>query len=223
MTRACYIKVVHFLTDAGPYIVKDIRLVHRCGTDGSMRACHAAGPGSIPGRDKFPGWGFFLGFSSPVRWMSRSFRPTRSPSIIWPSLSSIIISLRAPMTWDVDAPRTLKYTSLCERVYIHSQYMKSRKSCSRTRRKFRVKFPGWPVPNPSTIRRQVKRFKETGPSKNKKVNRRRHVLTEETLDEIGERNNWKGSVCFGAAPVCGPVWRPAGQPRTWATAVCSRA
>ena len=25
---------------------------------GSMRACHAAGPGSIPGRDKFPGWGF---------------------------------------------------------------------------------------------------------------------------------------------------------------------
>ena len=28
-------------------------VVHR------MRACHAAGPGSIPGRDKFPGWGFF--------------------------------------------------------------------------------------------------------------------------------------------------------------------
>ena len=24
-----------------------------------MRACHAAGPGSIPGRDKFPGWGIF--------------------------------------------------------------------------------------------------------------------------------------------------------------------
>ena len=30
-------------------------IVHRCGTSGSMRACHAAGPGSIPGRDKFPG------------------------------------------------------------------------------------------------------------------------------------------------------------------------
>ena len=37
-------------------------LVHRCGTGGSMRACHAAGPGSIPGRDKFPGWGFFVVF-----------------------------------------------------------------------------------------------------------------------------------------------------------------
>ena len=35
-----------------------------------MRACHAAGPGSIPGR-----WGFLRGFSSPVRQMSGSFRP----------------------------------------------------------------------------------------------------------------------------------------------------
>ena len=49
--------------------------VHRCGTGGSMRACHAAGPGSIPDRDKFPGWGFFRGFSSPVRQISGSFRP----------------------------------------------------------------------------------------------------------------------------------------------------
>ena len=33
--------------------------VHRCGASGSMRACHAASPSSIPGRDRFPGWGFF--------------------------------------------------------------------------------------------------------------------------------------------------------------------
>ena len=64
--------------------------VHGCGSDGRMRACHATGPGSIPGRDKFPGWDFFRGFSSPVRQMSGSFRPTRSPNIIWPSLSSSI-------------------------------------------------------------------------------------------------------------------------------------
>ena len=43
------------------------------------------------------------------------------------------------------------------------------------------------MPNPSTIRRQAKIFKETGSVKNRKVNRRRHVLTEETLAEIGER------------------------------------
>ena len=77
--------------------------------------------------------------------------------------------------------------SLRELVYIHNTYMKSRKSCSETQRKFRVKFPGGPVPNPSTIRRQAKIFKETGSVKNRKVNRRRHVLTEETLDEIDER------------------------------------
>ena len=65
--------------------------VHRCGTSGSMRACHAAGPGSIPGRNKFPRWGFFGVFFSPVRHMSGSFRPRRSPNIVWPSLSSSII------------------------------------------------------------------------------------------------------------------------------------
>ena len=27
-----------------------------------MRACHAADPGSISGRDRFPGWGFIFGF-----------------------------------------------------------------------------------------------------------------------------------------------------------------
>ena len=43
------------------------------------------------------------------------------------------------------------------------------------------------MPNPSTNRKQAKRLKETGSVKNRKVNRRRHVLTEETLDDIGER------------------------------------
>ena len=80
-----------------------------------------------------------------------------------------------------------KEFSLCEHVYIQNTYMKNRKSCSETQRKFRVKFPGGPVPNPSTIRRQAKRFKETSSVKNRKVNCGRHVLTEETLDEIVER------------------------------------
>ena len=84
-----------------------------------------------------------------------------------------------------DMPR--QEFALIERVHINDMYMKSRKSCSETRRKFLVKFPGRPVPNPSTIRRQIERFKETSSVKNRKVNHRRHVLTEETLDEIGER------------------------------------
>ena len=43
------------------------------------------------------------------------------------------------------------------------------------------------MPNPSTTRSQAKIFKETGSVKNRKVNCRHHVFTEETLDEIGER------------------------------------
>ena len=43
------------------------------------------------------------------------------------------------------------------------------------------------MPNPSTIREQAKGFKETGSVKNRKINRRRHVLKEETLDDIVQR------------------------------------
>ena len=51
------------LDDWGKLWTPPVRLVHRCGPGCSMRACHAAGTGSIPGRDRFPGWcfsGFFL-------------------------------------------------------------------------------------------------------------------------------------------------------------------
>ena len=50
-----------------------------------------------------------------------------------------------------------------------------------------ILFPEQPVPKPSTIRRLTKQFKETGFVKNRNVNHRHHVLTEETLDDIGER------------------------------------
>ena len=68
-----------------------------------MRACHAAGPGSIPGQDKFPGGGF----SSPVRQMSGSFRPSRSLNIIWPSLSSLIIHYGRQCPEMLTCPKTL--------------------------------------------------------------------------------------------------------------------
>ena len=76
--------------------------------------------------------------------------------------------------------------SLRERVYILIMYMRSRKSFSETRLKFQIKFPRRPVSIPSTIRRLAKRFKETGSVKNRNVNRRCHVLTEETLNEFDE-------------------------------------
>ena len=111
----------------------------------------------------------------------------RDVSIYWlwllldiSALSVVIVNIAI-----CDVPR--QEFSLRECVYIHSMYMKSRKSCSETLRKFWIKFPGRPVPNLSTIRRQAKWFKETGSVKNRNVNRRRHVLKEETLDDIGEQ------------------------------------
>ena len=44
-----------------------------------------SGPGFDPRSGQVSQVRFFRGFSSPVRQMSGSFRPTRSPNIIWPS------------------------------------------------------------------------------------------------------------------------------------------
>ena len=43
-----------------------------------MCSCDAAGPGSIPGRDKFPGWGFFFGV---FRHLSDKCLETSGPRI----------------------------------------------------------------------------------------------------------------------------------------------
>ena len=56
----------------------------------------ACAPVTQRARVRFPvGTGFlgevFSGFSSPVRQISGSFRPPRSPNIIWPSLPSSVI------------------------------------------------------------------------------------------------------------------------------------
>ena len=111
---------------------------------------------------------------------------TRDDSIywLWLLLDINAVSVVIVIIAICEVPR--QEFSLREHVYIHNTYMKSRKSCSETR-KFRIKFPGRPVPNPSANRKQAKRLKETGSIKNRKINCRRHVLTEETLNEIGER------------------------------------
>ena len=65
-----------FFSQSRPFHVISLVIsffVHRCGASGSMRACHAAGPGSITGRDRFPG--FFRGFSSPVRKCQETLGP----------------------------------------------------------------------------------------------------------------------------------------------------
>ena len=62
-------------------IIRNLKL-KRCGAGGSMRACHAAGRVRSPvGTISWVRF-FFMNFSSPVRLMSGSFSPTRSPNII---------------------------------------------------------------------------------------------------------------------------------------------
>ena len=68
-------------------------IVHHCGAAGSMRVCHEADPGSIPRMGQVSWVRFFLGFPSPVRQMSRSFSPSKSPNIILPPKSSFHIHL----------------------------------------------------------------------------------------------------------------------------------
>ncbi|PSN46861.1 hypothetical protein C0J52_13686, partial [Blattella germanica] len=60
------------------------------------------------------------------------------------------------------------------------QYM-GKKSIKKCRRKFRKKFPGIPVLHKSTIQQLVKKVCV---KQDKKINRRRTVLTEEKLDDI---------------------------------------
>ena len=41
------------------------RIDLRCGQGGNIVVSQLAGPGSIPGRDNIPGWGFSRGFPQP--------------------------------------------------------------------------------------------------------------------------------------------------------------
>ncbi|PSN31302.1 hypothetical protein C0J52_14628 [Blattella germanica] len=74
-----------------------------------------------------------------------------------------------------------------ERVYLYNAYIKSRKSCAKTRSKFRLKFPNRPVPSATAIRNLAKKFKEMGSVNNRKINGKYTVLTEEKLDDIAAR------------------------------------
>ena len=71
-----------------------------------------------------------------------------------PSVVIVIIAI-------CDMPR--QELSLRELVYIHNTYKKNRKLCSDTRRKFQIKFPERPVPNPSTIGDRLKDSKKEAP------------------------------------------------------------
>ena len=61
--------------------VRMLWLINHCGAGGSTQRARVRSPVGTSFLDEV-----FRGFSSPVRRMSGSFRLTRSPNIIWPSL-----------------------------------------------------------------------------------------------------------------------------------------
>jgi hypothetical protein len=71
-----------------------------------------------------------------------------------------------------------------QKVFLYDSYMKysSIKKCIE---KFSHKYPEFPVPNKKRIYRIVRHVHRTGTVLNTPRKRRRHVLTEEMLDNIG--------------------------------------
>ena len=74
--------------------------------------------------------------------------------------------------------------TLQQRIFVCKCYFKW-ESPSRVRTEYNQTFPGEVPPFRFTIHEIVKKFETTGSVANKKRNRKRAVLTEETLDEIG--------------------------------------
>ena len=82
--------------------------VHHCGPGCSMRA-----------RVRTPVGTGFRGFSSPVRQMSGSFRSPRSPNIIWPSSSSLILHYGRQLPEMLTCPKILNIHTYNKNSHIH--------------------------------------------------------------------------------------------------------
>ena len=73
-----------------------------------------------------------------------------------------------------------------QRLFMYDNYVKT-DSCREVVRRFITQFPDVRRPNRDTVRQLVNKMRETGSLLNKKKRIRKRVLTEEKLDEIGER------------------------------------
>ncbi|PSN34967.1 hypothetical protein C0J52_24960 [Blattella germanica] len=74
--------------------------------------------------------------------------------------------------------------TLEQRVFINNTFVKC-SSWRKCRRRFQKKFPEVHPPSKHAIYKIAKKFRETGSLLNKKTERKRRVLTEEILNDIG--------------------------------------
>ena len=74
--------------------------------------------------------------------------------------------------------------TLAHRIFMYDSYVQI--ECCREVTRLRDRFPDTRVPHRDTVRKLVNKFRETGSVLDRKLQRTRHVLTEENLDEIGQ-------------------------------------
>ena len=76
--------------------------------------------------------------------------------------------------------------TLQQRIFVHDSHVIT-SSCREVVRRFEANYPGVSVPSREAVRLLVNKFKETGSILDKKRNIKRRMLTEQKLEEIGER------------------------------------
>ena len=76
--------------------------------------------------------------------------------------------------------------TLQQRIFMYDSYVIT-SSCREVVTRFQANYPGVHVPSREAVRLLVNKFRETGSILNKKRNVKRHVLTGQNLEEIGER------------------------------------
>ena len=76
--------------------------------------------------------------------------------------------------------------TLQQRIFTYDSHVIT-SPCREVVRRFQANYPGVRVPSREAVRLLVNKFRETGSIPDKKRNVQRRVLTEQKLEEIGER------------------------------------
>lgn len=76
--------------------------------------------------------------------------------------------------------------TLQQRIFMHDSYVLTN-SCREVLRRFLTEYLGVPAPHRDSVRKLVTKFREMGSILDEKQRVNKRVLTEEKLDEVGER------------------------------------
>ena len=84
--------------------------------------------------------------------------------------------------------------TLQQRIFIYDSYV-IKSTCREVVRRFQANYPGVRVPRREAVRLLVNKFRETGSNLDKERNVKRRLLTEQKLEEVGERLEYSPQKC----------------------------